>query len=237
MQKKELLLAASNWFPKASRHYTFEPQHISGSTLTDLSGNQSATISGSPQFVSGFKGNAVKFTGNSADFINIGRMDFIHQTCVFTIAFRAKTAYTDSGEAMVLLGSSVVTSTGGFAIFFEDRASAAANRAVRFMLTRVSGSGYAMDYKFNDVLPTDGEYHHYAIVGVGTGIECYVDGAKVGEATLSYALSKDTAAANCYIGRASNATTSTYRGELDELYITPKSLTAQQIKRLYQTGQ
>ena len=239
--KKDLLLAASAWFPKPVRHYTFEANTVNGNVLTDLNGVQNGVIVGSPVFAVGRRGNCVKFNGNAADNINIGNVDFIHQTGVFSIVFWAKTQYTDSGALLAICGNAVGSSDFGFFVAFDDRSAVSRNRALLFGLFDKSGSsvGAVIDFAVNGVLPIDGEYHHYAITYNNQTAYSYIDGNQVGGMNGKRQLNNSSTGVGTLIGALSNAGTALfpYNGEIDEFRIIPKTLTASQIKRLYQIGQ
>ena len=235
--KKDLLLAASAWFPKPVRHYTFEPNTVNVNVLTDLSGTQNGTIIGSPVFTTGQRGSCVKFDGNIANYIDIGNTDFVQQTGVFSIAFWAKTQYTDSGTIMVLAGNTWASAQAGWGAFFDDR-PVAGNRGLRFFLS--SGTDNSMIAAINtyNILPTDGIYHHYAFTSDNSRLYAYIDGSQVASnAYLSTVIPSATAARSTSISGLIGTAGTAYNGEIDEFRIISKTLTAQQVKRLYQTGQ
>ena len=234
---KDLLLAASAWFPKPVRHYTFEPNTVNGNVLTDLSGVQNGAIVGSPVFAAGQRGNCVKFDGNSANYINIGNTDFVQQTGIFSIAFWAKTQYTDSGIIMVLAGNTWASREAGWGVLFDDR-PVAGNRGLRFFLSRGTDNLMIAVINAYDILPTDGLYHHYAFTSDNALLYAYMDGAQVASSAYLTTVNPSATAVrstsmNGLIGLSGNA----YNGEIDEFRIIPKTLTASQIKRLYQIGQ
>ena len=239
--KKDLLLAASAWFPKPVRHYTFEPNTVNVNALTDLSGTQNGTIIGSPVFTTGQRGSCVKFDGNIANYINIGQTDFIQQTAIFSIAFWAKTQYADADTLMALAGSSFRRVNIGWSLGFDDRSSVSFNRMLRFSIYDGTYNASVVDLFVNDILLTDAQYHHYAIVGDGVAVKAYIDGNEVGSANISKSLNPPLSSANTYLGCSNFASASAqgfpYNGEIDEFRIIPKTLTASQIKRLYQQGQ
>ena len=241
MNKKELLLSASAWSPRPNRHYTFEPNTVNGNVLTDLSGTQNGVIVGSPAFITGNRGNCVKFDGNVSNNINIGNVDFMHQTGIFSMSFWAKTQYTDSGALLAICGNAISSTEFGFYVAFDDRASASRNRSLRLGLFDKSGAsgGPVVDLNVNDVLPIDGEYHHYAITYDNKTAYSYIDGSQVGMISGKRSLNNSSSGLSALIGalRSAGSAAFPYNGEIDEFRIIPKTLTLQQVKRLYQTGQ
>ena len=239
--KKDLLLAASVWFPKPVRHYTFEPNTVNVNVLTDLSGTQNGTIIGNPVFTAGQRGNCVKFDGNKANYIDIGQTDFIQQTAIFSIAFWAKTQYADAGTLMALAGSSFRRANIGWSLGFDDRSSVSLNRMLRFSIYDGTNTGSIVDLFVNNIVPADSVYHHYVVTGDGVTIRAYIDGSLIGSAPIIRTLQPNLTAASSCLGCANYATESgvgfPYNGEIDEFRIMPKSLTENQIKRLYQNGQ
>ena len=240
MKKKELLLAASAWFPRPVRHYTFDQNTVNGNVLTDLSGTQNGTIVGNPVFTTGQRGSCVKFDGNKANYIDIGNTDFIPMTGVFSTAFWAKTNYTDSGMLMALVSSSYRYNNVGWSIAFDDRPAAPLNRALRFSI--YNGQSPSFEMMIQHVLPIDGLYHHYAITCDSDTAIAYIDGAELSRQSRINPLPTSGVIANTLLGVGNKADSSgalnwSYNGEIDEFRIIPKTLTAQQVKRLYQTGQ
>ena len=235
--KKNLLLAASAWFPKPVRHYTFEPNTVNGNVLTDLSAVQNGTIVGNPVFTAGQRGNCVKFDGNSANYIDIGNTDFVQQTGVFSIAFWAKTQYADSGIVMVLAGNTSASAQPGWSVLFDDR-TVAGNLGLRFFLSRGTDNLMIAAINVYDILPTDGLYHHYAFTSDNAQLYAYIDGSQVASsAYLTTVNSSATAVRSTSMNGLIGLSGSAYSGEIDEFRIISKTLTAQQVKRLYQTGQ
>lgn len=239
MNQKELLLSASAWFPHPNRHYTFEPNTINGNVLTDLSGTQNGTIFGNPAFESGRKGNCVTFDGSSSKYINIGNVDFIHRTGVFCVAFWAKTQYSDSGEYFTLFGNSATRPNAGVNIGFLD--TSPNNRAlfVAVFDKMPSPNPAVATLTVQNILPADGQYHHYVINADNYNLDAYIDGALVGSAPFTRQMNNTGNALNAYLGALNNlgSPIRNFKGSIDEFRIIPKTLTSQQIKRLYQTGQ
>ena len=239
--KKDLLIAASAWFPKPVRHYTFEPNTVNVNVLTDLSGTQNGTIIGSPVFTTGQRGSCVKFDGNIANYINIGQTDFIQQTAIFSIAFWAKTQYADADTLMALAGSSFRRVNIGWSLGFDDRSSVSFNRVLRFSIYGGTNTDSIIDLFVNNIVPADSVYHHYVVTGDGVTIRAYIDGSLIGSAPIIRTLQPNLTAASSCLGCSNYATASgvgfPYNGEIDEFRIMPKSLTENQIKRLYQNGQ
>lgn len=235
--KKDLLLAASAWFPKPVRHYTFEPNTVNGNVLTDLSGVQNGVIVGSPVFAVGRRGNCVKFDGNSANYINIGNTDFVQQTGIFSIAFWAKTQYTDSGIIMVLAGNTLASREAGWGVLFDDR-PVAGNRGLRFFLSKGVDNQMIASIDAYDILPIDGLYHHYVFTSDSARLYAYIDGSQVASKLYSFSINPSAASVrNTSISGLIGIAGTACNGEIDEFRIIPKTLTPQQVKRLYQQGQ
>ena len=235
--KKDLLIAASAWLPKPVRHYTFEPNTVNVNVLTDLSGVQNGAIVGSPVFAAGQRGNCVKFDGNSANYINIGNTDFVQQTGIFSIAFWAKTQYTDSGIIMVLAGNTLASREAGWGILFDDR-PVAGNRGLRFLLSKGVTNQMIASIDAYNILPTDGLYHHYVFTSDSARLYAYIDGSQVASKLYSFSINPSaTSVRNTSISGLIGTAGTAYNGEIDEFRIMPKSLTENQIKRLYQNGQ
>ena len=138
---------------------------------------------------------------------------------------------------MVLAGTTDSSPKAGWCVLFDDR-TVAGNRGLRFFLSRGTADEMIATINTYDILPTDELYHHYAFTSDNTRLYAYIDGSQVASnAYLSTVIPSATAARSTSISGLIGTTGAAYNGEIDEFLIIPKTLTPQQIKRLYQTGQ
>ena len=239
---KDLLLAASAWFPKPVRHYTFEPNTVNGNVLTDLSGVQNGVLVGSPDFVSGMKGNCIQFKDSKNSYVDVGNVNFMRKTGVFSISFWARTTKANENALMTIVGNALGRDAEGVFVGFDSRVAVSRSRALVLFLSDASGVGSpaVIDFFINRTIPNDRNFHHYAVTLRDNILSVYVDGAKINSrATNRPFVSDFPNMNNLFLGGSNNNGSLMYKfiGDVDEFRILPVELTQNQINRLYQTGQ
>ena len=239
---KDLLLAASAWFPKPVRHYTFEPNTVNGNVLTDLSGVQNGVLVGSPDFVSGMKGNCIQFKDSKNSYVDVGNVNFMRKTGVFSISFWARTTKANENALMTIIGNAIGRDAEGVFVGFDSRVAVSRSRALVLFLSDASGVGSpaVIDFFINGAIPNDRNFHHYAVTLRDNILSVYVDGAKINSrATNRPFVSDFPNMNNLFLGGSNNNGSLMYKfiGDVDEFRILPVELTQNQINRLYQTGQ
>lgn len=241
MKKKELLLAASAWIPRSVRHYTFEPNTVNGNTLTDLSGVQNGVLVGSPDFVSGMNGNCIQFQDSKDSYVDVGNVNFMRKTGVFSISFWARTTMANEDALMTVMGNALGRGAEGFYIGFDSRVITSRTRALVLFLSDASGfnTPAVIDFFINGAIPNDHNFHHYAVTLRDNILSVYVDGAKIdSRATNRTFVSDFPNMNNLFLGGSNNNGALMYKfiGDVDEFRMLPVELTQNQINRLYQTG-
>ena len=239
--KKDLLLAASAWFPMPVRHYTFEPNTVNSNTLTDLSGVQNGVLVGSPDFVSGMKGNCIQFKDSKNSYVDVGNVNFMRKTGVFSISFWARTTKANENALMTIVGNSIGRDAEGFFVGFDSRVAVSRSRALVLFLSDASGVGApaVIDFFINGAVPNDNGFHHYAVTFIDKTLNVYVDGARVSNRTANRPfITKSPNMKNLFLGGSNINGSLMYKfiGDIDEFRILPVELTQNQINRLYQTG-
>lgn len=240
--KKDLLLAASAWFPRPVRHYTFEPNTVNSNTLTDLSGVQNGVLVGSPDFVSGMKGNCIQFKDSKNSYVDVGNVNFMRKAGVFSISFWARTTKANENALMTIVGNAISRDAEGVFIGFDSRVAVSRSRALVLFLSDASGVGApaVIDFFINGVVPNDHDFHHYTVTLRDNILNVYIDGVKMGSRSTNRTfVSNFPKMNNLFLGGLNNKGSLMYKfvGDVDEFRITPSELTSQQIKRLYQIGQ
>ena len=240
--KKDLLLAASVWFPKPVRHYTFEPNTINGNVLTDLSGVQNGLLVGEPTFDVGRSGSCIQFSEEKNSYVDVGDVNFMRRTGIFSISFWARTTKANENALMTIVGNAIGRDAEGLFVGFDSRVAVSRSRALVLFLSDASGFGApaVIDFFINGAIPNDHDFHHYAVTLRDNILNVYIDGAKKdSRSTNRTFVSNFPNMNNLFLGGSNNNGSLMYKfvGDVDEFRITPSELTSQQIKRLYQIGQ
>ena len=239
--KKDLLLAASVWFPKPVRHYTFEPNTINGNVLTDLSGVQNGLLVGEPTFDVGRSGSCIQFPEEKNSYVDVGDVNFMRRTGIFSISFWARTTKANENALMTIIGNALGRDAEGVFVGFDSRVAVSRSRALVLFLSDASGFGApaVIDFFINGAVPNDHDFHHYAVTFIDNTLNVYVDGARVSNRTANRPfITENPNMNNLFLGGSNRNGSLMYKfiGDVDEFRITPSELTSQQIKRLYQIG-
>ena len=240
--KKDLLLAASVWFPKPVRHYTFEPNTINGNVLTDLSGVQNGLLVGEPTFDVGRSGSCIQFSEGKNSYVDVGDVNFMRRTGIFSISFWARTTKANENALMTIVGNAIGRDAEGVFVGFDSRVAVSRSRALVLFFSDASGFGApaVIDFFINGAVPNDHDFHHYAVTLRDNILNVYIDGAKKdSRSTNRTFVSNFPNMKNLFLGGSNNNGSLMYKfvGDVDEFRITPSELTSLHIKRLYQIGQ
>ena len=242
MKKKELLLTASAWIPRSVRRYNFEPNTVNGNTLTDLSGVQNGVLVGSPDFVSGMNGNCIQFKDSKGSYVDVGNVNFMRKTGVFSISFWARTTKANENALMAIVGNAIGRDAEGFFVGFDSRVAVSRSRALVLFLSDASGFGApaVIDFFINGAVPNNHDFHHYAVTLRANILSVYIDGKKIdSRATNRPFASNFPNMKSLFLGgyNGNGALMNKFIGDVDEFRMLPVELTQNQINRLYQTGQ
>jgi len=189
---------------------------------TDESGNNNnGTISGTPTLVTGVKGNAFSF--NTTQRINLNKRFIVGYSNV-TLSLWIKPTVLDSTEY-------------GRGIYVEQNASQYSkfnlnikNGYIRFFGRTAATSG---TIDMNLLAATVNTWYHVVIVKEGLVLKFYINGNLITTQTLTSDLYNDVDVSQTYIGADTTGTSEAFNGFIDEFRIYNKSLTATDIKDLY----
>ena len=206
-------------------YFSMDTSTISGTTITDLSGNgRNGTTHGSPPNPAGKVKQALQFSGSPTKYVNTASAPSIG-TGAFTLAFWMKSTST-SGQP--------------FLIYMGDRSTLYGSTYIYLTSTTVMEFGL---YGVGGVLQTsatpffDGNWHHLAAVKSGTKTATlYKDGRQV--ATGDYAQIPNISGASPYIylGVQSSYVVNQYVGLLDEVRIYSRALSQADVTALFNFG-
>ena len=240
--KKDLLLAASAWFPRPVRHYTFEPNTVNSNTLTDLSGVQNGLLVGEPTFDVGRSGSCIQFSEEKNSYVDVGDVNFMRRTGTFSISFWARTTKANENALMTIVGNAIGRDAEGVFIGFDSRVITSRTRALVLFLSDASGFGApaVIDFFINGAIPNDHDFHHYVVTLRDNILSVYIDGEKIDSRATNRPFASDFPNMNSlFLGGSNRNGALMYKfiGDVDEFRMLPVELTQNQINRLYQTGQ
>jgi hypothetical protein len=242
MKKKELLLASSAWLPRPNRHYTFEPNTVNGNVLTDLSWVQNGLLVGGPTFDVGRSGSCIQFSEGKNSYVDVGDVNFMRRTGIFSISFWARTTKANENALMTIFGNAIGRDAEGVFVGFDSRVAVSRSRALVLFLSDASGFGApaVIDFFINGAIPNDRDFHHYVVTLRDNILSVYIDGKKIDSRATNRPFASNFPKMNSLFLGGSNrngALMNKFIGDVDEFRMLPVELTQNQINRLYQTGQ
>ena len=145
-------------------YWSFDPGEVTGTTVTDGTGNNDAQIVGSVPLVAGQIGDAVEFDGSEENFVSVDNPD----------SFDFNSSFSWNAWISTVDGGSVVAKTGG---------PGTDGQGPKTLF--VIGGALTFDTgwvgQFSGSAVADGEWHHVGVtVEVGDGpdpVQLYIDGA------------------------------------------------------------
>jgi len=192
--------------------YTFDAG--SGTTVADASGNgNTGTINGNPQWITGVSGSALSFDG-SRDYVSTGK-SLLNNLPQFTIACWLK-GDLSLGNRSGLIGQNDCMEYG----------VVSANTC---QIWTAGGGSVDLTWPYGAA----GGWHHIVAVGDGTSIQFYLDGkpaASGGTTTAGYGTS--TFFLSVGGGGIFDATDNWFAGQIDEIYVYRRALSAAEVAGL-----
>jgi hypothetical protein len=194
-----------------------------GTVATDFSGNgNTGTLVNGPAWVNGKHGKALSFDGSSQH-VDIGAPSDLELYDSFTLSAWVRNTSSVGGRDFVL---SKDTSTGsrGFGIGDENN---------KFYL-EVNGGQQILNTG-PDISNTAG-WHHITVTKSGMSWTAYVDGASIGNITITNPT--PNSGAHWYIsGRQYGGFFNGYQGQIDDVRIYNRALSGAEVATLYGVGQ
>jgi len=210
--------------PELVAWYRFD--ETGGTSATDASGNPNggpATLVGGASFGAGRVGNALRLDGSSGHarlptgiLANVGD---------FTVAAWVNLAAATQWSRIFDFGSG----TGSY-MFLTPRSSAG---GLRFAITT---GGAAAEQTINTATPLPtGVWKHVAVTAAGTTGILYVDGVEAARGSISLRPSSLVTTSATYVGRSQYANDPFLNGQVDQLRIYSRALSATEVSSLFQT--
>jgi hypothetical protein len=201
-------------------HWAFDEG--TGTVAGDDSGNgNNGTVSGAT-WTTGIINGALAFNGVSSNVKVAAPTGALKPASAFAVSAWVKYTTTDtSGGEVVSMGDSYglrVKPTGDVSAFFYDGA------AWQTLTTSSAGTN-------------NGVWRHLVGQYTGTGLEIYVDGALVGQLTVSGTMAY-TLGPSFFIGQHGNGNTNhNFNGAIDQVRVYGRALSATEISQLFAEGQ
>jgi len=212
-------------------HFTFDES--SGAVATNAKDStKNAKCIGACTHPEGKLGRAFGLRNNTStsDWIELPAGIFVGHSAL-TLSVWLRDLSTSRGAAPLFHFSATTKD----ALYFvpDDSTSQSSSRGAHLGGVR-SGSSFVDLWSTSPDL-TDKEWHHVAVSWGTASIDLYIDGTSVGsgKATASTMPSQLAAASTNYLGRARDDSILALFGELDDLRIYDRALSASQLKLLY----
>lgn len=206
--------------------WKFDEENVSGTAIDSSSGGKNGTYYGSmtnSDVTTGSIGKALDFDG-SDDYVSNASFS-INGNAAGTLSFWMKTSTNQSLKYPIAIPQASA-GTNGFDFYFNG------SNNINFF---INGSVANNDLGMTGVTYADGNWHHIVGTYDGTTQSLYFDGILKSSATTASG-TIEAAAGEINIGRF-GAFGAYYTGEVDEVRIYSKSLSASEVNILYQLGQ
>ena len=202
----------------------------------DLKGGNNGTLQGAT-YAAGKVGQAFSFDGIDDYVSNLGTPathSFIENTGIFTIDAWINLTDVNSAVQQAISASTATSIEKGHFFIWEN--SSGEHKLRLGLMKAISSVPVIESGSPNQVITTSG-WHHVAAVGNGTGITFYVDGVRYPGTGVMGAKPSGNSTRAVDIGRCPYASPSCqFNGQIDELQIYNRDLSAAEIRAIYNTG-
>ena len=163
---------------------TMDSNYISGTTVTDTSGNaNTGTSSGSPTASAGVLGQALTFASTSLQYVEVADNANIHMSNALTISLWFRT--TSTGSDVGLIRKDTFSGSRFFWGIVMNGACGAAIVAGQIQLQYFGPPGTCQRVNSISTSLNNGKWHHAVGVVNGTTETLYVDGVFQGNSTIT----------------------------------------------------
>lgn len=190
--------------------------------VIDSSVNQNdGVLSGTPQFVNGFYGQALVLNGVD-NYVDCGDLNLIGRSC-FTISAWINPYEVNNYDTVIGNSQGGSLATVRFNMDIYDN---------KLRVVWGDGVGFDSFYSAADTFLSSniGQWRHVAFVSDGVTAKLYIDGQQSGAGTIT----RDLAASNedWTIGRGFNSSSYLFNGEIDDVRVYSRALTNTEIQEL-----
>ncbi|TSC82175.1 MAG: hypothetical protein G01um101419_662 [Parcubacteria group bacterium Gr01-1014_19] len=211
--------------------WSFNGKDLSGTTATDRgSGGNNGTLTNGPTVTPGIIGQALNLDGVN-DFVSIADHATLDLTGSVTMSAWIKhtSSTIKDWEAIITKGDSAYRlHLCGNSTFCGGTPT---NDAISVAIT---GTGCASNGTTSNVIPELNRWYHVAATYNGSAAIIYVDGVLNAESSCSGSISTNAHA--LYIGENAESTGRQWTGEIDEVRLYNRALTAAEVAILYRSG-
>jgi hypothetical protein len=214
-------------------HWTFDREHISGTSITDRVGSNTGTSSGSPTPTIGKFGQALDFDG-SDDHINVtsaASLD-IDATEDFSLAGWFNRDLFAADHTIVAKRNGQADTDDGYVVYIDDSTDQ--------LVFEVSDTGDTDEYSVASTATfTVSGWHHFVAVwdqDSATGTEVYIDGVANGTDTGTIADVGDLTEAIAFRIGSETDGGNRFDGKLDDIRFYSTALSASDAYQLYTSG-
>ncbi|MFH0804487.1 MAG: LamG-like jellyroll fold domain-containing protein [Candidatus Zambryskibacteria bacterium] len=219
-------------------YWTFDGSKISGANATDSSpaGTNTGTITGATKTI-GKIGQTLSFDGTN-DQVNIGNVTSFDNISPLTVSLWAYPRSTGASQAFIstAVGCCSLTGTDTGWFFGQDNYSGNPTQ-LSFSIAYSGGNDLYLQTATN--VATLNQWNHFVVTwdGTATGAHIYKNGTEVGysQAQASSGSRTDDSSTNLVIGEDRGGAND-FTGNLDDVRIYSRALSADEVKRLYNMG-
>ncbi len=219
-------------------YWTFDGKNMTNATATDMSGNgNNGTLTNMSKLsnaVVGKIGQALKFVGGTNTFVSVKDSNSLDTTSDLTISTWVK-ANSWTGESIYNY-STLVKKDQNYILRADSVTISGCGATTQLKLLWFNGS-YIDSYCV--ALPTVGMWHHIvATVQGGTTKKMYIDGVlQSGSYHPNVTTLARNLTVNLSIGDHQSSGGEGFDGQLDEVRVYTRALSAQEVQSLYKLGQ
>ena len=197
----------------------------------DLIGGNHGTLRNGATFAAGVVGQAFSFDGVD-DYVEVASSPTLQfGTADFTIDFWAKILDPFGNVQVLITTQAVITDPPGISV--HSRAISPPVNTVMFDIRDGVNS-----QTLTVPVPTDLQFHHFAFTRSGTDIKGYVDGVDQTTVVNAVGVANMNSPSNLLFGRSGSSSPAAFyfAGQLDELEIFNRALSAAEVAALFNAG-
>ena len=203
----------------------------SGTTWTDLIGDNDGTLTNGPTYDSR-NGGSIVFDGAN-DYVNFGDLDLFNFTSssqfTFNFWYRTTTNLSSDSTILTLCDKSVNNFTNGFAFWLRGSNT---YKGILFRVRRPEGQFDLIPSTNISSIVSNGVYHFISVTYSNSNFKMYFDSNIVGslESTPSFDFTNNS---NFHIGTSQSSTTFPFEGNISNGIIYNRALTADEVLQNY----
>lgn len=204
-------------------HWTFDGDAVSGTTVTDVSGNgNNGTMVNGPTKTIGRIGQGMSFDGNN-DYISTTDIDYGTGNTISISAWIKFSSCTADGTICFIVSKGQYIGSSPYSLFVTD------TQKIGFSVRENAGNVFYSSDTYND-----DNWHHIGVSFDGSKAIIYVDGIKIGTSATYSPLNNNELV--IIGGDDADPTNRPFAGSLDDVRVYARTLSADEVYRLYTLG-